>query len=39
MDEWRARLAASGAFYEVVLTNEPFGVPLRRAFAKRQRLP
>jgi uncharacterized protein (DUF58 family) len=39
MDEWRARLAASGAFYEPVLTSDPFGVPLRRAFSKRQRLP
>lgn len=39
MDEWRTLLAASGAFYEPVMTNEPFGVPLRRAFAKRQRLP
>ncbi len=39
MDEWRARFAASGAIYESVLTNEPFGVPLRRAFARRQRLP
>jgi uncharacterized protein (DUF58 family) len=39
MDEWRTLLAASGAFYEPVMTSEPFGVPLRRAFAKRQRLP
>lgn len=39
MDEWRARLAASGAFYEPILTDQPFGVPLRRAFGKRQRLP
>jgi uncharacterized protein (DUF58 family) len=37
--EWRARLAAIGAAYEVVMTNEPFGVPLRRAFATRQRIP
>ncbi len=37
MDEWRALFAASGAFYEPVLTNEPFGIPLRRAFARRQR--
>jgi uncharacterized protein (DUF58 family) len=39
MDEWRARFAAAGAFYEPILTDQPFGVPLRRAFAKRQRLP
>jgi len=39
MDEWRARCAAAGAFYEPVLTDQPFGVPVRRAFAKRQRSP
>lgn len=39
IDEWRALFAASGAFYEPILTDQPFGVPLRRAFAKRQRLP
>ncbi|MBX3173211.1 MAG: DUF58 domain-containing protein [Gemmatimonadaceae bacterium] len=39
MDEWRALFAASGAFYEPIQTDQPFGVPLRRAFAKRQRLP
>jgi uncharacterized protein (DUF58 family) len=39
MDEWRARCAAAGAFYEPVPTDQPFGVPVRRAFAKRQRLP
>jgi uncharacterized protein (DUF58 family) len=39
MDEWRARFASTGAVYEPVLTSEPFGVPLRRAFARRQRLP
>jgi len=39
MDEWRARFASSGAFYEPILTDQPFGVPMRRAFAKRQRLP
>lgn len=37
--EWRARFAASGAFYEAILTDQPFGVPLRRAFAARQRQP
>jgi uncharacterized protein (DUF58 family) len=39
MDEWRARFAASGAIYEPVLTSQPFGVPLRKAFARRQRQP
>ena len=37
--EWRTRLAGSGATYATVLTDEPFGVPLRRAFAARQALP
>jgi uncharacterized protein (DUF58 family) len=36
--EWRGTFAAAGAGYEVVLTDEPFGVPLRRAFAARQRM-
>jgi uncharacterized protein (DUF58 family) len=39
MDEWRDRLGALGVFYEPVFTDEPFGVPLRKAFAARQRLP
>ncbi len=38
IEEWRARFAAAGAFYEAIRTDEPFGVPLRRAFAARQRL-
>jgi len=37
--EWRESLASQGASYEVVTTDSPFGVPLRRAFAARQRLP
>lgn len=37
--EWRSRLAALGVAYETVFTDSPFGVPLRRAFAARQRLP
>lgn len=39
VEEWRARCAAIGASYEPVLTNAPYGVPVRRAFAKRQRAP
>ncbi len=37
--EWRDRLGALGCAYEVVFTDSPFGVPLRKAFAARQRLP
>ena len=37
--EWREQLAAAGASYEVVSTDAPFGVPLRRAFAARQQMP
>jgi uncharacterized protein (DUF58 family) len=39
IDEWRTMLGALGAGYEVVPTDAPFGVPLRRAFAARQQLP
>jgi uncharacterized protein (DUF58 family) len=39
IEEWRIKLAALGAGYEVIRTDSPFGVPLRRAFAARQRLP
>ena len=39
IEEWRDMLASTGVSYEVVLTDHPFGVPLRRAFAARQRLP
>lgn len=39
LDEYRAGCAASGAGYQVVFTDEPFTVPLRLAFARRQRLP
>lgn len=38
IEEWRVRLSAIGAAYEVIPTDTPFGVPLRRAFATRQRL-
>jgi uncharacterized protein (DUF58 family) len=37
--EWRTMFGAVGAGYEVVMTDAPFGVPLRRAFAARQLLP
>jgi uncharacterized protein (DUF58 family) len=39
IEEWRSMLASLGAGYEVVYTDTPFGVPLRRAFASRQRIP
>jgi uncharacterized protein (DUF58 family) len=39
IEEWRTMLGSVGVSYEVVLTDHPFGVPLRRAFAARQRLP
>jgi uncharacterized protein (DUF58 family) len=38
ISEWRRGLAGAGASYEVITTDEPFGVPLRRAFAHRQRI-
>src|SRR5918999_1319886 len=37
--EWRTALASAGVGYEVITTDSPFGVPLRRAFAARQQLP
>ncbi|HEY9450780.1 MAG TPA: DUF58 domain-containing protein [Gemmatimonadaceae bacterium] len=37
--EWRESLASAGAMYETITTDAPFGVPLRRAFAARARLP
>ena len=39
LGEWRTALAALGVGYEVITTDAPFGVPLRRAFAARQQLP
>jgi uncharacterized protein (DUF58 family) len=37
--EWRDMLASAGVSYQVLDTSEPFGLPLRRAFAARERLP
>ena len=39
IDEWRGRCTSSGAAYQTVFTDQPFGVGLRRAFAARQALP
>jgi uncharacterized protein (DUF58 family) len=37
--EWRTMFSSIGASYELIFTDAPFGVPLRRAFAARQALP
>jgi uncharacterized protein (DUF58 family) len=37
--EWRTMFSSIGAAYELIYTDAPFGVPLRRAFAARQALP
>ncbi|GAC1477996.1 MAG: DUF58 domain-containing protein [Gemmatimonadaceae bacterium] len=37
--EWRSVLGGVGAAYATVRTDEPFGVPLRRVFARRQGKP
>ena len=37
--EWKQAFSSTGAGYEVFTTDVPFGVPLRKAFAARQRLP
>jgi len=34
--EWRTTFARAGGRYEIVMTDAPFGAPLRRAFAARQ---
>ena len=39
IEEWRTMFASFGVSYEIIDTDSPFGVPLRRAFAARQRLP
>ncbi len=35
--EWRQALSAMGASYELVVTDQPYAVPLRRALDARQR--
>jgi uncharacterized protein (DUF58 family) len=39
IEEWRAALGAMGAGYELVLTDQPFALALRRAFDARLRRP
>ncbi|PYP81793.1 MAG: DUF58 domain-containing protein [Gemmatimonadetes bacterium] len=35
--EWKERLGALGAGYEVILTDQPYAIPLRLAFGARER--
>ena len=37
IDEWKERLGALGAGYEVILTDQPYAIPLRLAFGARER--
>jgi uncharacterized protein (DUF58 family) len=37
--DWRSTFGAMGVGYDVVVTDQPFGIPLRRAFAAREALP
>jgi uncharacterized protein (DUF58 family) len=37
--EWKQRLGALGAGYEVILTDQPYAIPLRLAFGARERRP
>ena len=39
IDEWREHLSGAAASHEMVMTDQPFGMPLRRAFMNRQILP
>jgi uncharacterized protein (DUF58 family) len=39
IQEWRTQFSGAGVEYEVVTTDTPFGVPLRRAFRVRENLP
>jgi uncharacterized protein (DUF58 family) len=36
LEEWRVTFVRGGGRYETVMTDAPFGAPLRRAFAARQ---
>ena len=35
--EWKDALGAIGAGYELVLTDQPYAIPLRHAFGARDR--
>jgi uncharacterized protein (DUF58 family) len=39
IEEWRGHLSGAAASHEVVMTDQPFAIPLRRAFLNRQFLP
>lgn len=39
IEEWRAMFGSIGVAYETIMTDQAFGVPLRRAFSARQGLP
>ena len=39
ISEWRDMLASVGVSYETIMTDQAFGVPLRRAFSAREQLP
>jgi uncharacterized protein (DUF58 family) len=39
IDEWRGHLSGAAASHEVTMTDQPFAMPLRRAFLNRQILP
>lgn len=39
IEEWRDWLTGAGVSYELIMTDAPFGIALRRAFAVRQGLP
>ena len=36
IEEWKERLGALGAGYEVILTDQPYAIPLRLAFGARE---
>ncbi|HJU75173.1 MAG TPA: DUF58 domain-containing protein, partial [Gemmatimonadaceae bacterium] len=38
IQEWRTRFSGAGVDYDVVTTDTPFGVPLRRAFRVRENI-
>ncbi|MGQ0538217.1 MAG: DUF58 domain-containing protein [Gemmatimonadaceae bacterium] len=39
IEEWRTLFSGAGIEYEVVMTDTPFGIPLRRAFRVRENMP
>jgi uncharacterized protein (DUF58 family) len=39
VEEWKGHLSGAAASHELAMTDQPFGMPLRRAFLNRQILP